>query len=51
MGNNINFEQNKNIDLDILNKNRSIYRIKTLTANEIIKGIILMMLLIKKIIK
>ena len=37
MGNNINFEKNQNIDLDILNKNRPIYRIKTPTANEIKK--------------
>ena len=37
MGNNINFEKNQNLDLDILNKNRPIYRIKTPTANEIKK--------------
>ena len=37
MGKNINFEKNQNIDLDILNKNRPIYRIKTPTANEIKK--------------
>ena len=37
MGNNINYEQNQNLDLDILNKNRPIYRMKTPTANEIKK--------------
>ena len=37
MGNNINYEQNPNLDLDILNKNRPIYRMKTPTANEIKK--------------
>ena len=37
MGNNLNFEKNQNLDLDILNKNRPIYRIKTPTANEIKK--------------
>ena len=37
MGNNLNYEQNQNLDLDILNKNRPIYRMKTPTANEIKK--------------
>ena len=37
MGNNLNYEQNPNLDLDILNKNRPIYRMKTPTANEIKK--------------
>ena len=37
MGNNINYEQDQNLDLDILNKNRPIYRMKTPTANEIKK--------------
>ena len=37
MGNNINYEQNQKLDLDILNKNRPIYRMKTPTANEIKK--------------
>jgi len=35
MENNINFEENKNLTLDILNKNRPIYRMKTPNVNEL----------------
>ena len=35
MENNINLEENKNLTLDIMNKNRPIYRMKTPNANEL----------------